>query len=98
MGFSSKLRAPAWQCRHCRLLYPPLIWVGWRAHVLQINAGYTLELVLQRAVDGVVSVAGITGHVRRHAVVLKMLRRNVVRIVHVQTFSVVFHAVAGNAE
>lgn len=69
-----------------------------RADVLHVNASQALELVLERAIDRVVGVAGITGHVRRHSMVLEMLRRNVCGIVQVKALSIVFHGVARDAE
>src|SRR5208283_364675 len=38
------------------------------------------------------------GHVRRHAVILKVLRRNMAWVVHKETSTVGFHGVAGDAE
>jgi len=70
---------------------------GWSTHILHIKIPYTFELVLQGAVHGVVRVAGVAGLVRLHKVVLKMLRRDVACIQHVQTLSMGFHAVARNA-
>ena len=66
-------------------------------YILHIKIAKSLELVLQRAVHGVVGVAGITGLVRWHEVVLKMLRRDITRIQHLQALSVSFHTVARNA-
>ena len=73
-------------------------WIRRRAHVLHVNPGDTLELILQRAEDRVVCVAGITGHVRWNSVVLKVLSGNISGIVHVEASTVGLHRVAGNAE
>ena len=70
---------------------------GRRTDILHIDVLQAPELVLQRPKSGVVGVAGITGFVRRHEVILKVLRRDIARICYVQAFSVGHHAVARNA-
>src|ERR1700729_711218 len=72
--------------------------IRWRAYVLHVNPLQSLQLVLQRAVDWVVRVAGIAGHVRRNAMILKMLGGNVAGIIHAQALSVRDYRVARNAE
>ena len=72
--------------------------IRWRAHVLHVDALQSLHLVLQRTVDGIVRVAGVAGHVRRHAVILKVLRGQMAGIIHVQASSVGNHYMARNAE
>jgi hypothetical protein len=72
--------------------------VPWRAHVLHVNSRQASELILQWAVDAIVGVARIAGHVRRHPVVLEMLGGNVWWVIHVEAFSIRDHGVARNAE
>jgi hypothetical protein len=55
-----------------------------RAHVLKVNSFQAAHLVEQRAVQRVVGVAGDAGHVRRHPVILKVLRGNVLGVIYVQ--------------
>ena len=64
--------------------------------ILHVNVLQAPELVLQRPVGGVVGVAGITGFVRRHEVILKVLRGDIARIRDVQALPVAF--VARNAK
>src|SRR5208337_3595950 len=71
---------------------------GWRAHILHINTAYPLEFVLQRTIDGVIGVAGVTGGLHWHSVVLKVCGRNVVGIVDVEALAVARHGVAGNTK
>ncbi len=55
----------------------------WRTHVLHVDPRYASKLVSQWAVDGVVSVAGVTSHVRRHSMILKVLGGNPFGIVDI---------------
>src|ERR1700747_743496 len=69
--------------------------VRWRAHVLLIEAGEARELVFHRPINCVVGMAGVTGRLYRHAVVLKMLSGKMTGIICVETLSVWLHGVAG---
>src|ERR1700735_643961 len=68
------------------------------ADVLYVDPLQPLHLVLQRAVDAVVPMARITGHVRRHSMILKMLRGNMTRIIYVKASAIGSHNVTRNAE
>src|ERR1700678_3202427 len=68
------------------------------AHVLHVNALQSLHLVIQRSVDRVVRMARIARHVRRNAVVLKVLGGNVIGVVYVKTLAIRNHYVARSAE
>jgi hypothetical protein len=72
--------------------------IGRRLHVLHVNARDALDLVFHWAVDGVVGMTCITGHVRGNPVVLKVLRWNECRIVYVEASTVRHHDVARSAE
>ena len=78
--------------------YPDACRIGRCPHILHINARYTLELVFHRAVDGVVSMARITRHVRRHSVILKVLGGYIFGIVDIEALSIRCHHMTGNAE
>jgi len=67
--------------------------IGRRLHVLHVNARDALDLVFHWAVDGVVGMTCITGHVRGNPVVLKVLRWNECRIVYVEASTVRHHDV-----
>jgi len=71
---------------------------GWRTQILHVNALDTPELIPQRAVDRIVGVAAEAGHVRWYAMVLKVLCRDVARVVDPEALAVVLHAMARNAE
>jgi hypothetical protein len=72
--------------------------VGGSAHILKINALQSTQLVEKRAVQAVVGVARDAGHVRRHAVILKVLRGDVLGVIDIEASSEGFHDMTGNTK
>ena len=73
-------------------------WIGRLADVLHVNPRHAAKLIFQRTVNRVIGVAGVTGHVRRNSVILKMRGGDVAGIIDVQASSIRHHGVAGRTE
>jgi hypothetical protein len=69
-----------------------------RTDVLHVDACHALQLVLQRALNCLVGMAGVTRSLRRYAVILKVLVGQILRIIDLQTLPVIFLGMTGNAE
>ena len=66
--------------------------------VLHINVAQSAKFGVGSTEHGVVRMAGIAGMIARNEIVLKMLGRDVTRVVDVEAAAEIVHNVAGEAE
>src|SRR6478752_1591116 len=81
-----------------RLIELDLLRFGNGPEILDLEMAETPEFRAHSAEHGIVRVAGVTGAIARNAIVLEVARRQVARIIHIETAAEVGHHVAGEAE
>src|SRR5579859_2747445 len=69
-----------------------------RSNVVLVSVLQAAELVMKRAIDGVVGVTRVASVIARYTCILKVGRWQIGRIVYVETFTVWLHYMTGKAK